>query len=176
MEVSMRVCHIVNADFSSKEDGPLDDGAYDLFDKVGTPDQIGKAIAAALRDGDLFQGSHCRSLIDAGHDLYLTVKIKFAETDTAENPTVTFEQMGFKEVETGGRCKALRLDLPAGMYVLATNEDGDCVPDGGATGIGVYSWISDDSPCPRIHSERIYDTQAEAIHALQNDLGLVVRE
>ena len=42
-----RLCHIVSA--SVEEENGAGDGAYDLFDTVGTPDEIGKAIQAGLQ-------------------------------------------------------------------------------------------------------------------------------
>lgn len=36
---------------------------------------------------------------------------------------------GFKEVQTGGNCKALDLRLPDGCVLRLTNEDGLCAPE-----------------------------------------------
>jgi hypothetical protein len=68
-----RICHIVSG--SVEEESGAGDGAYDLFNKVGTPDEIGKVIAESLKECDLYSG-RCPSAIDAGHELYLTVRIK----------------------------------------------------------------------------------------------------
>jgi hypothetical protein len=75
-----RLCHIVSA--SVEEENGAGDGAYDLFDRVGTPDEIGKAIAESLKEADLFSGRR-PSAIDAGHDLYLTVSIKFCKPEAS---------------------------------------------------------------------------------------------
>lgn len=75
---SQRLCRIVSG--SVEEENGAGDGAYDLFDVVGTPDEIGKAIADSLKEADLYSGRRS-SAIDAGHDLYLTVRIKFCKPD-----------------------------------------------------------------------------------------------
>jgi len=75
-----RVCHIVAA--SVEEESGAGDGAYDLFDQTGTPDEIGKAIADSLKEADLYSGRR-PSAIDAGHDLYLTVRIKFCKPEAS---------------------------------------------------------------------------------------------
>lgn len=69
-----RLCHIVSA--SVEEENGAGDGAYDLLDVAGTPDEIGKAIADSLKEADLFSGRR-PSAIDAGLELYLTVRIQF---------------------------------------------------------------------------------------------------
>jgi hypothetical protein len=75
-----RLCHIVSA--SVEEENGAGDGAYDLFDRVGTPDEIGNAIAESLKEADLFSGRR-PSAIDAGQDLYLTVRIKFCRPEAS---------------------------------------------------------------------------------------------
>lgn len=81
-----RQCHIVSA-FLEKENAS-GDGAYDLFDLVGTPEEIGKAIADSIKAADLFSG-RCPSAIDAGHDLFLTVKIKFCKPEATQEKEET---------------------------------------------------------------------------------------
>jgi hypothetical protein len=55
------------------------DGAYDLLDVSGTPDEIGKAIADSLRDSDMSRGPEWFFLKDGDGELYLNVRIKFSE-------------------------------------------------------------------------------------------------
>lgn len=76
-----RPCHIVSA--SIEEENGAGDGAYDLLDVAGTPDEIGKAIADSLKETDLYSGRR-PSAIDAGLDLYLTVKIKFRKPEQTD--------------------------------------------------------------------------------------------
>ena len=52
------------------------DGCYDLLDVKGTPKKIAKAIASALREGDLASGNTC-AIDDNGQALYLNVRIRF---------------------------------------------------------------------------------------------------
>ena len=44
-----------------------------------------KAIADSLKDADLYSGRR-PSAIDAGHELYLTIKIKFCKPEAASKP------------------------------------------------------------------------------------------
>lgn len=67
-----RTCTIVDGSIED-EDGK-GDGAYTLLDVTGTPDEVGLAIAAGLRDCDLVCGKV--SLLDAGKDVFLTLRIK----------------------------------------------------------------------------------------------------
>ncbi len=69
----MRVCEITNASCEDAEG--RGDGAYSLLDVSGSPEEIGKAIADALKEGDL--GSGNRSAINDGKELFLNVRIKF---------------------------------------------------------------------------------------------------
>ncbi len=69
-----RMCQIVGG--SVELENGAGDGAYDLLNVVGSPDDIGKAIAESLKECDLFVGG-TRSEIKAGRDLYLNVRIKF---------------------------------------------------------------------------------------------------
>lgn len=78
---SQRRCHIVSG--SVEEKSGAGDGAYDLFGRVGTPDEIGTAIADSLKEADLYSG-RCPSAIDAGHHLYLTVRIKFCKPEATD--------------------------------------------------------------------------------------------
>lgn len=55
------------------------DGAYDLFDITGTPDEIGKAIGESLKTSDLFGGRNMPSQIDAGDNLFMNLRIKFCD-------------------------------------------------------------------------------------------------
>lgn len=48
---------------------------------------------------------------------------------------VSPETYGFKVVETGGGCKAWRLDLEHGDYILLTDEDGISLPESWTTAI-----------------------------------------
>lgn len=73
-----RICQIV--DGSVELENGAGDGAYDLFNVVGTPDDIGKAIAESLKECDLFSGG-THSEIEAGQDLYLNVRIKLRRLD-----------------------------------------------------------------------------------------------
>jgi hypothetical protein len=76
-----RMCEIVGG--SVELENGAGDGAYDLFHVVGTPDDIGTAIAESLKECDLFGGG-TRSMIEAEQDLYLNVRIKIARIHEAE--------------------------------------------------------------------------------------------
>jgi hypothetical protein len=68
----MRSCTIDGASIETEEG--IGDGAYSLLDVAGTPDEIGHAIAEALKEGDL--GTRDESCLDKG-PLFLNVRIKF---------------------------------------------------------------------------------------------------
>jgi len=51
---------------------------------------------------------------------------------------------GFKEVWTGGDCKALDLRLPDGSVLRLTNEDGLCIPDAGNWESAIIGRLSSD--------------------------------
>lgn len=74
--MSTRLCLIESASIVDANDAG--DGAYDLHGEVGTPDEIGKAIAESLKTIDLFQGKSLPSRLAAGHDLFLVLRIKIA--------------------------------------------------------------------------------------------------
>jgi hypothetical protein len=77
--MSERICHIVDATIELEDGGG--DGAYDLFDRVGSPDDIGKLIAASLKEADLLSGRRLLGAVeDRGQDAYLVLKIKFSKT------------------------------------------------------------------------------------------------
>jgi hypothetical protein len=72
-----RLCEIVDGGITV-EDG-TGDGAYNLVDVTGTPDDIGKAVAEYLKTADLWCGSKNGDYLAsaAGMALYLDVRIKF---------------------------------------------------------------------------------------------------
>jgi hypothetical protein len=80
MEPVMRLCHIEHA-MLEEAPGGAGDGAYDLFDQTGSPEDIGKAIADCLKTSDLWSGRGA-STLDYGRDLFLTVRIKFCKPIT----------------------------------------------------------------------------------------------
>ncbi len=73
----MRDCIITDA--SIELQNGAGDGAYSLLDVHGTPDDIGKAVADALREGDMCQGPTNAIIEDCDGELYLTMRIKFAK-------------------------------------------------------------------------------------------------
>lgn len=77
--MSTRLCLIESASVVDSNDAG--DGAYDLHDQTGTPDEIGKAIADSLKTTDLFQGRALSSRLAAGDDLFLILRIKFCDPD-----------------------------------------------------------------------------------------------
>ncbi len=95
-----RLCAIVYAAVSTSEEDNDGDGAYDLHDMVGTPNDVGHAIADCLANSDMMQGRHM--LIESGADLYLHVKIKFCaptaveeEKEPMAEPNRTSPSLGF---------------------------------------------------------------------------------
>ena len=80
MRHAMRHCLIVDA--AIEEKNGAGDGAYSLFGVSGTPEEIGKAIADALAEGDMSRG---RTAIIGEEDgeLYLDIRIKFASHTVA---------------------------------------------------------------------------------------------
>lgn len=71
--MSDRICQIVSG--SVEDETGAGDGAYDLHDVVGTPEEIGKAVADSLKEGDLFRGQ--KSSIDDSRAIFLNLRIKF---------------------------------------------------------------------------------------------------
>jgi hypothetical protein len=69
-----RMCHVEYASIGTEE-SPDADGAYDLHDIEGTPEEIGKAIADSLKDADVYRGGSY-SLIESGHELVLNLRIR----------------------------------------------------------------------------------------------------
>lgn len=58
------------------------------------------------------------------------IRVPFLDmTRTGIWPVDPVVHYGFFEVETGGGCKALRLDRPDGTYLFLTDESGSDVPD-----------------------------------------------
>lgn len=53
------------------------DGEYGLLSMVGTPEEIGKAIAESLAQSDIYSGGQMR-FADRGQDLYLCLRIKIS--------------------------------------------------------------------------------------------------
>ncbi len=72
----MRQCKITNGWVGDSETCAAD-GAYDLLDVSGTPEEIGKAIADSLRESDIMQGRDLL-LADRGADIFLTVTIRIS--------------------------------------------------------------------------------------------------
>lgn len=95
----MRLCGIV---YGAIEDAQgRGDGAYDLLDIVGTPKQIGDAIASSLEQSSLMTG--CRDIIEEGGDVYLVVKVKFCDPDKC-GPRTDAQMIGAEEVVVDAAC------------------------------------------------------------------------
>lgn len=77
-EGQQRVCTIDDA--SIEIASGAGDGAYDLLGETGTAEHIGKAIADSLSVIDLLRGAQ-HSMLEAGNDLYLNVRIKITLKD-----------------------------------------------------------------------------------------------
>lgn len=75
-----RFCKIVDADIS--DETGAGDGAYDLLDVSGTPDEVAKEIAGSLKECDILRGGKVALLADEGQALTLTICIRI----TAEKP------------------------------------------------------------------------------------------
>src|SRR5687767_4954845 len=71
--MTQRICQIVDGSLLDAEG--RGDGAYDLLDVAGTPEEIGKAIADSLREADLGNGSNGDVLEGQGRDLFLELRI-----------------------------------------------------------------------------------------------------
>lgn len=72
----MRHCRIVSASIEDESGGG--DGAYGLFDVEGDPVAIGEAIAEELSTADMTRGPEWAYIADGDSELYLVLKIKFA--------------------------------------------------------------------------------------------------
>ncbi len=70
-----RYCVVDQASITMKDGGG--DGAYDLHDVAGSPEEIGKAIGESLAASDICSGRQDSFLAD-GAELYLRVTVKFA--------------------------------------------------------------------------------------------------
>jgi hypothetical protein len=70
-----RICTIINGSVGGDRDA-ADDGAYDLLDATGTPEEIGKAIADSLRECDLLRGGRTSFLEDMKQPVYLNITIR----------------------------------------------------------------------------------------------------
>ena len=70
-----RFCKIIDASVELADGGG--DGAYDLHDVTGGPEEIGAAIAASLKETEMMHGKTWSP--NDGQPLYLILKIKFAE-------------------------------------------------------------------------------------------------
>ena len=71
-----RLCQITQGGIGLSENAEAD-AVYDLFDIVGTPEDVGCAIIDALKEGSL-DGKY-GDYIERSHDLYLNVTIKFCD-------------------------------------------------------------------------------------------------
>lgn len=58
-----------------KDDSTDDDSAYDLLDVSGTPEEIGAAVAASLRDTDLTRGGKW-GYLENGKPIYLRICVR----------------------------------------------------------------------------------------------------
>lgn len=73
-----RVCRIVCGGVG--DDRAADgDGAYDLHDVTGTPEEIGRAIADSLRETFMMRGHHTE-FPSPGMPLYMTLTICIANS------------------------------------------------------------------------------------------------
>lgn len=72
-----RLCHIV--DGSVEDSVGAGDGAYDLFDLIGTPKEIGQAIAESLATTDLLFGRDFRGLLETGQSVFLCLRIEISQ-------------------------------------------------------------------------------------------------
>lgn len=73
-----RHCEVVEASVGHTRAAD-DDGAYDLFDVEGAPDDVGLAVAESLQELDLLRGGNW-SYIENGADIYLNVIIRVRRT------------------------------------------------------------------------------------------------
>jgi hypothetical protein len=82
-QVMPRLCGIVYGAVEMADGGG--DGAYDLHDIVGTPEEIGAAITKSLQETSLMRGQ--TDVLEEGGELYLVVKIKFCDPAKAGERT-----------------------------------------------------------------------------------------
>lgn len=69
-----RFCSIENASIELPDGGG--DGAYDLLDVAGTPEEVGAKIAESLKESFLMSGDKCYP--DDG-EIFITLRIKITK-------------------------------------------------------------------------------------------------
>lgn len=70
-----RECKIISG--SLEVESGAGDGAYDLLDVEGTPEEVGQAIGESLALCDIMTGG-CDSILAGGTDLFLNLRIKIS--------------------------------------------------------------------------------------------------
>lgn len=116
-----RVCTIVSGGVGCDQDAG-DDGAYDLLDVSGTPEEIGKAIAESLAGFDVCAGREA-TFGDKGQDVYLTVTIRVSQEwrDCGEGPWDTEDEARrFAEAEVGDEWQLREM---CGLWHVVTKTD-----------------------------------------------------
>lgn len=74
MKTVPRTCKIIDGQVG-KTPAADDDGAYDLLDVEGTPEEVGKAIADSLAEADLFGGGQ-GTYLERGQPIYINITIR----------------------------------------------------------------------------------------------------
>jgi hypothetical protein len=92
-----RYCKIVDGSVGT---GPSadDDGAYDLFNRAGTPDEIGKAIADSLKTTDLLGGRGWH-IEENGGCAFVRLTIRIAPNRAVHDALPEYEDDENDEVE-----------------------------------------------------------------------------
>ena len=77
-----RYCRIIDGSVGS-DTNAADDGAYDLFQVAGTPEELGAMIADSLNASELY-GGECGSYVENGIPIYLKLTIRIAPSQAVD--------------------------------------------------------------------------------------------
>jgi len=86
-----RFCTIIHGGVG-RDENAADDGAYDLLDVSGTPEEVGRAIAESLKATDLWNAQGGGAIEDRGRPVFLNLTIRIERAaGSADQPTIVKE-------------------------------------------------------------------------------------
>lgn len=109
----MRYCKIITAEITELNSS-AGDGAYDLHDVSGTPQEVGNKIGDCLAEIDLMRGGRKYLLEDCQEDLVLNLSVRIstsASLDKATEPASQNVSYAFKMKSVRGDGGTLRFEI-----------------------------------------------------------------